>query len=143
MATNATPTCTVIHGGDAYEGKQGVAYFAGVSAQNAGAQGLCMHVIRIPPGGRAKPHLHAEHESIIYVISGEAETWYGEQLEGRARTRAGDFLYIPAGLPHMPVNRSQTEPCVAVVARTDPNEQESLVLLTDLEAQVARDRSSD
>jgi uncharacterized RmlC-like cupin family protein len=133
-----TATCRVIHGGDAFQGKQGVGYFAGVSAENTGAQALCMHVIRIPPGGRAKAHLHAEHESIIYVLSGAAETWFGDHLQERALTEAGDFLYIPAGLPHMPVNVSQTEPCVAVVARSDPNEQESLVLLPELEAQLER-----
>jgi uncharacterized RmlC-like cupin family protein len=137
MAAPSARTCIVIHAGDTHEGKQGVAYFAGVSAENAGAQGLCMHVIRIPPGGRAKPHIHEQHESIIYVISGEAETWYGSELQERALTRAGDFLYIPAGLPHMPVNLSQTEPCVAVVARTNPNEQESLVLIPELEERVA------
>jgi uncharacterized RmlC-like cupin family protein len=136
--TGETATCRVIHGGDAHQGKQGVGYFAGVSAENVGAQALCMHVIRIPPGGRAKAHLHAEHESIIYVLSGAAETWFGDQLQERALTEAGDFLYIPAGLPHMPVNVSQTEPCVAVVARSDPNEQESLVLLPDLEAPLER-----
>jgi len=29
---------------------------------------------------------------------------------------------------------SRTDPCVAVVARTDPNEQESVVLLPELDA---------
>jgi uncharacterized RmlC-like cupin family protein len=41
--------------------------------------------------------------------------------------RAGDFLYIPANLPHLPYNLSQSESCVVVIARTDPNEQESVV----------------
>jgi len=35
-------------------------------------------------------------------------------------------------VPHLPGNPSTTEPCVAVIARTDPNEQESVVLLPDL-----------
>lgn len=48
--------------------------------------------------------------------------------------RAGDFVYIPAGVPHLPGNPSATEPAVAVVARTDPNEQESVVLLPELDA---------
>jgi uncharacterized RmlC-like cupin family protein len=50
--------------------------------------------------------------------------------------RAGEFLHIPAGVPHLPVNRSQTEPCTAVIARSDPNEQESVVLLPELDALV-------
>jgi uncharacterized RmlC-like cupin family protein len=45
---------------------------------------------------------------------------------------AGDFVYIPAGVPHLPVNTG-TEPIFAVIARTDPNEQESVVLMPELD----------
>ncbi|MBI2846883.1 MAG: cupin domain-containing protein, partial [Chloroflexi bacterium] len=69
----------------------------------------------------------------IYTISGEAEVWWGENLSQRMMVRAGEFMYIPANMPHMPINRSKTEPCRAVIARTDPNEQESVVLLPELE----------
>jgi len=41
-------------------------------------------------------------------------------------TEGGDFLYIPADLPHKPINLSATEAAEAIVARTDPNEQESV-----------------
>lgn len=92
-----------------------------------------MHLLTIPPGGRAKAHLHENHESTIYVLSGESEMWYGEELRQHMVARAGDFLYIPAGMPHLPANASQSEPCVAVIARTDPNEQESVVLLPELD----------
>lgn len=78
---SAAPTCHVIRPSDTYEGKQGLSYFAGVSAESAGARALCMHLLEIPPGGRAKPHLHEEHETAIYVISGNAEMWYGEGLQ--------------------------------------------------------------
>ena len=47
--------------------------------------------------------------------------------------KSGDFLYIPAGVAHLPYNPSATETCTAVIARTDPNEQESVVLLPELE----------
>ena len=92
-----------------------------------------MHLQTIPPGGRARAHLHANHETAIYVLSGTAEMWYGEVLQQHLTGRAGDFLYIPAGTPHLPANCSPTEPCIAVIARTDPNEQESVVLLPELD----------
>ena len=63
--------------------------------------------------------------------------FYGENLEQHMVINAGEFLYIPAGVPHLPYNPSATEPCTAVIARTDPNEQESVVLRPDLEAQLA------
>ncbi|MCE7937588.1 hypothetical protein DCC79_09525 [bacterium] len=47
--------------------------------------------------------------------------------------RAGDFLYIPANMPHHPYNPSPTGDCVAIIARTDPNEQESVVQLPELD----------
>lgn len=129
-------TCKLIHSdeGGTYTGKQAFTYQAGIYAQNTGAQGICMHLLHIPPGGRAKAHLHENHETAIYVISGVTEMWYGENLEQHMVIKAGDYLYIPAGMPHLPYNPSQTETATAVIARTDPNEQESVVLLPELEA---------
>ena len=54
----------------AYTGKQAFTYFAGVSSSNCGACGICMHLLTIPPLGRAKAHLHEKHETAIYVLSG-------------------------------------------------------------------------
>jgi uncharacterized RmlC-like cupin family protein len=137
MSASSTPRCTVIHTQETYEGKQGLTYFAGISAQSAGAQAICMHLLTFPPGGRARAHLHENHETAIYVLSGEAEMWYGEELREHLVVRAGDFLYIPAGMPHLPGNRSQRETCIAVIARTDPNEQESVVPLPELDEELA------
>ena len=54
----------------------------------------------------------------------------GEKLEDHLTVRAGDLLYIPAGMPHLPYNPSKTEVCTAVIARTDPNEQGERCTLT-------------
>jgi uncharacterized RmlC-like cupin family protein len=126
--------CRVVPGGERYTGVQGLSYFAGVSAQSTGSRSLCLHALTIPPGGRARAHLHEGHESAIYMISGDAVVWSGEGLSRRLEAHAGDFVYIPAGTPHLPVNASDVEPCVALVARTDPDEQESVVLLPELDA---------
>ena len=125
--------CRVVRGGAGRDGRQGLPYTAGVSAQSAGARGLCLHTVVIPPGGRAKAHLHAAHESAIYMVSGTTEVWSGPGLAQRDVVGPGDFVYIPAGVPHLPVNPSVTEPALAVVARTDPDEQESVVLLPHLD----------
>ncbi len=122
-------SCVKIEGSETYRGKQGLEYFAGVSAETAGARGVCLHLVTIPPGGRARPHLHERHESAVYVLSGPAGMWYGEGLREHVWLNRGDFLYIPANVPHLPYNPSGSEPCVGVVARTDPNEQESVTLL--------------
>jgi uncharacterized RmlC-like cupin family protein len=129
------PTCRVLRGGEPYRGKQGLTYEGGISAETAGAAGICMMLLTLPPGARAKAHLHEAHETAIYVISGEAVMWHGPRLEQRIEVKAGDMLYIPAGTPHLPANLSD-RPCVAVIARTDPNEQESVVLLPELDGLV-------
>jgi uncharacterized RmlC-like cupin family protein len=125
--------CTIIRPGDVYAGLQGLEYDAGVSAKTAGAQRLCLHRVVMPPGARARAHLHDGHESAVYVISGRAEFWWGPRLEHHAIVEAGDSIHIPAGVPHLPANLSDA-PVDAVLARTDPNEQESVVLLPDLDA---------
>jgi uncharacterized RmlC-like cupin family protein len=119
----------LIEGSTRYRGKQGLDYFAGVSAETAGSQRLCMHMVTIPPLARARPHLHERHESAVYVVSGEAGMWYGEGLREHVWLHAGDYLYIPANIPHLPYNPSESAPCVGLLARTDPNEQESVTLL--------------
>jgi uncharacterized RmlC-like cupin family protein len=133
MAISTNPTCTVVHGAETFRGKQGLDYFRGISAESAGASGICMHMVTIPPGARANAHLHQDHETAIYVLSGEATMWFGEGLREQVTVKAGDYLYIPAGVPHLPANLSQTEPCIGILARNDPNEQESVVLRPDLD----------
>ena len=127
------PDCKVVVSGEPFVGKQGFTYQPAISAQTVGARGIHLQVLTIPPGGRAKAHKHEGHETAIYAISGVSGMYYGERLERHLTLEAGQFLYIPANMPHLPYNASDTEPAVAVIARTDPNEQESVVLLPDLE----------
>jgi uncharacterized RmlC-like cupin family protein len=116
-----------------YEGRQGLTYGEGVFSDNVGARGLCLHTLRMPPGARAKVHLHASHETAIYLIAGSVTVLHGPGLRHRTEMIAGDFMYIPADCPHLPINTGTVD-AVAVLARTDPNEQESVVLLPSLEA---------
>lgn len=128
--------CRLIRPGAAsYAGKQGFDFVEGITAESAGATGICMLLLTIPPGARAKAHLHEAHETAIYVLKGTAETWWGERLENRVEVAAGEMFYIPAGMPHLAINRGPEE-CLAVIARTDPKEQESVVLLPELDALV-------
>jgi uncharacterized RmlC-like cupin family protein len=125
---NTYGNCVIIRSGEHYDGKQGVSLTVGVSSQTAGAKALCLHLVMIPPGTRGMPHYHAEHESAIYTVSGETEVWHGPGLAQRTVVRAGDFMYVPPGTPHLPVNRG-TVTSVSVVARTDPEEQEGVVIM--------------
>jgi uncharacterized RmlC-like cupin family protein len=132
--TDLKPTCRVVGAGARFTGKQALTYTPGISAESVGATGIHLQLVTLPPGGRAKAHRHEAHETAIHVLSGESGMWYGDRLEQHLTARAGDFVYIPAGVPHLPYNSSPTEACVAVIARTDPNEQESVALMPELDA---------
>ncbi len=120
--------CKIVRGGEAFHGKQGLDYFSGISAEATGSKAICMHLLEMPPGASAKPHFHESHETAIFMLEGVAEFKHGPNLEHTDRVEAGDFIYIPAGVPHQPYNPTDTV-AKAVIARTDPNEQESVVLL--------------
>jgi uncharacterized RmlC-like cupin family protein len=107
--------------------KQRLPYFVGISAETVGARGLSMHIVVIPPGAKADPHSHRGYETGIYVLEGRVETRYGERLESSVVSEAGDFLFIPPGIPHEAINLSTTEPARAIVSRNDPAEQDNVV----------------
>ncbi|HET7313820.1 cupin domain-containing protein [Salinisphaera sp.] len=137
MNPTREPTCRVVRAGDTVTGKQALDYNVGISAESAGATGIHMQIVTIPPGARAKAHRHEYHETAIYALDGVSHCWYGDQLEHHAVVRPGDFFYIPANVPHLPYNPSDSETVRAVIARTDPNEQESVVLMPELETGAA------
>lgn len=111
-------------------GRQRLEYFLGVSGDTCGSTGLAMHLVVVPPGASAEPHYHDGYETAIYQLEGQVETRYGERLERSVVTRAGDFLYVPPGVPHQAVNLSETERAVALIARNDAGEQERVVPYT-------------
>ena len=126
-------TCRLVAAGPSFVGKQGLSYTPGISAEAVGAKAIHLQIVTIPPGGRARAHKHAAHETALYTLSGVSCMWFGPELGEHMTVRVGDFVYIPANMPHLPYNPSKTEPCIALIARTDPNEQESVVLLPELD----------
>ena len=104
--------------------RQLLPYFIGISGQTVGSSGLSMHLVVIPPGARAEPHIHIGYETGIYVLEGTVLTRWGVNLENETVSQAGDFLFIPPGVPHEATNLSSEVCARAVVARNDPAEQD-------------------
>ena len=107
--------------------KQNLPYFVGISQETAGAKGLSMNMVVIPPGGSPKAHYHKDFETAIYLLKGRVETWFGKDLKESMINEEGDFVYIPPGVPHKPINLSETETALAIVSRNDPNEHENVI----------------
>jgi uncharacterized RmlC-like cupin family protein len=112
----------------AFTTKRNLNYFSGLSENTAGTRNLSMMLVHIPPGGKAEPHYHDGFEAGIYILEGKVDNLYGEGLKESVVTEQGDFLFIPPGVPHQPVNLSDTEPALAIVSRNIASEQEPVVL---------------
>ncbi len=127
QAVEGNDGISVIRGGENFRGWNGIRYKAGMSAKNVGSEKLSMNVATIPPGGVAYAHIHVDFEVMLYILAGKVRHEYGDHLKKTVDNEAGDFIYIEPGVPHEVFNRSDSEPVVAVVARSDASEWENIV----------------
>jgi uncharacterized RmlC-like cupin family protein len=136
LRTDAAPRF-VVSGAQPYTSEQGTVYAPGICAETVGATARFLGIVTLAPGQRTKAHTHALHESAFYFLSGEeVELWLGEELRQCAIARPGDYLFIPAGVPHVAVNRSASKPAIFVGARNAASAQESTLVRPELDARV-------
>ncbi len=117
----------VVRGSDNCRDWNGIHYKVGLSARNVGSKSLSMNVATIPPRGVAYAHIHVGFEVMLYILAGRVRHEYGPGLEKVIENEAGDFIYIEPGVPHEVFNVSETDPVVAVVARSDAAEWQNIV----------------
>ena len=118
---------SVIRGSGTCRDWNGIRYKLGMSAKNVGSRHLSMNVATIPPGGVARAHVHDGFEVMLYILEGRVRHEYGEGLGKTVDNQAGDFIFIAPGVPHEVFNLSETDPVVAVVARSDASEWENIL----------------
>ena len=114
-------------GGENHRAWNGIRYKTGLSGKNVGAQNLSMNVATVPPGAVAYAHIHVGFEVMLFILQGRVRHEYGEDLKYAVEHQAGDFIYIEPGIPHEVFNLSDTEPVVAVVARSAADEWDKIV----------------
>ena len=114
-------------GGDNHRAWNGIRYKTGLSGKNVGAQNLSMNVATVPPGAIAYAHIHEGFEVMLFILQGRVRHEYGADLKYAVEHGAGDFIYIEPGVPHEVFNISDTEPVVAVVARSAADEWDKIV----------------
>jgi uncharacterized RmlC-like cupin family protein len=117
---------TVIRGGGAARGWNGIQYMQGMSAKNVGAGALSINVATVPPGAVAYAHIHDGFEVMLFILQGRVKHSYGEGLAQQVINEAGDFIYIKPGVPHEVFNIGE-EPLVAFVARSTADEWDKIV----------------
>jgi uncharacterized RmlC-like cupin family protein len=116
-----------IRGSETWRCWNEITYKTGMSAKNVGATKLSMNVATIPPGGVARAHIHVGFELMLYILQGRVRHEYGPALSQWVENAAGDFIFIAPDIPHEVFNLSETEPVVAVVARSDASEWENII----------------
>ena len=79
----------------------------GVSKILSNAEGIHLAIATIPPGQQSSPHHHVNCESAIYVLTGNGVFLSGNNLEESVEIGPGDFIYIPPGAVHAPVNSGE------------------------------------
>ena len=127
---------SVVKSGTGYRAEQGSDYEPGVSAETVGSKTIWLGRITLPPGQRTRAHVHERHETALYMVSGgEMELWTGDQLQYRDIVQPGDYIFIPANMLHVAVNRG-AQPAVFVGSRNEATAQESVVSRPEMDRKV-------
>ena len=137
MPVTPNDEVAVVKPGQTYVGKQGITYGAGASAETVGTRMICMNVMPMPPGAVAKAHYHKGIETIAYMLSGECTVYYGAGLRKSILINQGEQCFVPADLPHAPSNESG-KPCTWIVVHSSASDQDDIVMLPELDAELAR-----
>jgi uncharacterized RmlC-like cupin family protein len=108
----------------------GMSRAAAINYARVGAQKIWAGTVTVQPNAKTGAHHHGALESVIYVLRGRVRMRWGEHLEYQAEGGAGDFIYIPAWVPHQEINASATEALECVLVRSD---NEAVVVNLDIE----------
>ena len=133
----SNPTkASVVKSAAGYRAEQGSDYEPGVSAETVGSKSVWLGMITLPPGKRTFAHVHERHETALYMLSGDSiELWTGDKLQYRDIVYPGDYIFIPANMMHVAVNRSE-QPAVFMGSRNEATAQESVVLHPEMDKKV-------
>ena len=96
-----------------------------------------MNVLPMPTGAVAKAHYHKGIETIAYMLEGECAVYYGDNLQDRVLVQQGEQCFVAADVPHAPRNESGKQ-CTWIVVHSSGSDQDGIVLLPDLDAQLAQ-----
>jgi uncharacterized RmlC-like cupin family protein len=91
---------------------------AAVAPQLGVESAMWAGLFEVRPGARTGIHHHGMQQTVAYVLSGVCEVRWGANGEFAASAEAGDFIHVPAFLPHMEINPSDARPFRWVVVRS-------------------------
>jgi uncharacterized RmlC-like cupin family protein len=84
------------------------------------ASSLWGGIFVVEPLAKTGIHHHREQDTVVYVLEGEACVRWGNLGEHSVTVGAGDFLHVPAWLPHQELNPLKEHLFRWVVVRSTP-----------------------
>ena len=92
----------------------------GISSETSGATKIWLGLVTAAPNEKGPPHHHGEAETAAYILSGHVRVYFGEDFKEYVEAGPGDFLFVPAYVPHIEEN-PYDEPQQAVLSRSPDN----------------------
>ncbi len=103
----------------------GMTRFEAISGKTAGSENIWMGQTHVAPRTSSGDHHHGHVETAIYVLSGRPVFVFAEgDKEVHLRCEPGDYIFVPAHVPHREENPGDEE-AVVVLARKS---QEAVVV---------------
>jgi len=99
---------------------EGMVRPAGVDRTATSASKVWMGRVTAAPGSSSGPHHHGEAETAAYVLAGRMRIYYGEGFAEHVDLEAGDFVFVPPGVPHVEANEGD-EPAELLACRSPDN----------------------
>jgi uncharacterized RmlC-like cupin family protein len=100
----------------------GMERWVAIDGDTTGARSIMLGRVTTPPGSNSGPHHHGPAETAGHMISGDhVRIYYGKNFEEYVDYYPGDYLFVPAYLPHIEVNMSATVPGEFFLARSPGN----------------------
>ena len=92
----------------------------GIDGNTAGASKIWLGHVTCTPNTMGPPHHHGEAETAAYVLKGRIRVYFGEDFKESVEGGPGDFIFVPAHLPHIEGNPYDDE-AEAVLSRGPDN----------------------
>ena len=92
----------------------------GIDSNTAGASKIFLGLVTCEPNTLGPPHPHGEAETAAYVLKGHIRVYFGEDFKEYVDAGPGDFIFVPAHMPHIEGNVTD-EPAEAVLSRGPDN----------------------
>jgi uncharacterized RmlC-like cupin family protein len=83
---------------------EGMLRLAAINGELSDSTKICGGLMTAQPHTSSAVHHHGDQETVIYVVSGGGQVRWGQHGEFSENLRPGDFVFIPAGVPHQELN---------------------------------------